>query len=88
VNDLTAFEQLMRASRVRLMSAFEALWLESEEMLREACPDGFDVLQIGRTAWDCLPDEASREEALDVLFYAFWEALEDRKTRTTQGGAA
>jgi hypothetical protein len=60
-------------SRVPMVSAWEAMFSEAEEMLRETCPDGFDVLDIGRAAFDSLP-ESEKEGALDTLFYTYWEA--------------
>ena len=69
------------------MSAFQALWNEARELLTAAYPHGFDVLDIGRTAFDCLP-ESEKPAALDALFYAYWEAEQDRKTRTAAFHAA
>lgn len=64
-----------------MISAFQAMWNEAEEMLTATHPEGFDVLDIGRTAFDSLP-EAEKPAALDALFYAWWEALQsDRETR-------
>ena len=42
-------------------------------MLRETRPEGFDVHDIGRAAFDSLPEE-EKEAALDVLFYTYWAA--------------
>jgi hypothetical protein len=81
---LTPFEQITR--QLPPLTAWQASWDEAEDMLREACPDGFDVLQIGRTAWDCLP-EGEQEAALDALFYCWWTALmSDREARSARTG--
>lgn len=83
---LDEFERI--TSSVTRISAFEALWNEAEEMLREVRPEGFDVLDVGRAAFDSLP-ESEKEEALDVLFYTFWAAtLADRETHAKQAGGA
>ena len=58
---------------VPMVSVWEAMFSEAEEMLRQSCPDGFDVLDIGRAAMDSLP-ESEKEAALDVLFYTYWAA--------------
>lgn len=72
------FDRLM--AQVPMVSPWEAMFTEAEEMLAEAHPEGFDVLDIGREAFDSLP-ESEKEEALDVLFYAYWSARElDRET--------
>ncbi|NED31020.1 hypothetical protein [Streptomyces sp. SID8499] len=85
--DLTAFEALLRASDVRLPSVWQAAFDMAEAELSEVCPWGVDVLDIARAAWDCLPDEKARDEALDQLFYAWWEAEQDRKAHGQAGGA-
>lgn len=58
---------------VPMPSAWQAMWTEAEEMLHAAHPEGFDVLDIGRVAFDSLP-ESEREAALDCLFYNYWAA--------------
>ena len=77
-------------SRVPYISAWDAMFSEAEEMLRETRPEGFDVHDIGRAAFDSLPEE-EKEAALDVLFYTFWAArqddLEARARYEAQGGA-
>ncbi|GAA3032783.1 hypothetical protein FHS39_002514 [Streptomyces olivoverticillatus] len=65
---------------VPMVSAWQAMFAEAEEMLRATRPEGFDVEEIGRTAFHCLP-ERERDAALDVLFYTYWAALQsDRET--------
>lgn len=85
MSDLTVFDLLMRANEVRLPGVWEAAFDETEEQLLAAAPHGVDVLDIARAAWDCLPGEA-RDEALDALFYGWWETREDRRSRTQTGG--
>lgn len=78
-------------SAIPMLSPFRALWNEAEELLLEAHPDGFEPEQIGRIAFDSLP-EAEREQALDELFYAYWsETVSYREARAryeAAGGAA
>jgi GrpB-like predicted nucleotidyltransferase (UPF0157 family) len=65
------FDQIMCG--MPMLSAWQAMFAEAEEMLREARPEGFEVEDIGRTAFDSLP-ESEKEAALDVLFYTYWAA--------------
>ncbi|MFI9598857.1 hypothetical protein ACIHCX_03080 [Streptomyces sp. NPDC052043] len=83
--DLTAFEALMRASDVRLPSAVQVAFEQAEETLRAIYPEGFDLSEVGRLAWDSLHDDL-KPAALDALFYAWWEREQDRKTRNAWGG--
>jgi hypothetical protein len=89
VNDLTEFDRL--TSSIPVVSPFQAMWNEAEEMLRETHPEGFEVEEIGRIAFDSLPED-EKAEALDCLFYTFWAAtMADRETRAryeAAGGAA
>jgi hypothetical protein len=83
---LTPFDEI--TSSVSIVSPFEAMWNEAEEMLREARPEGFTPEDIGRAAFDSLP-EGEKEEALDCLFYTYWTAtLADRETRAASDGGA
>lgn len=61
---------------VPMASAWEAMFAEAEETLQAARPEGVDVLDIGRAAFDSLP-ESEKEAALDVLFYTYWAARQD-----------
>lgn len=81
MSDLTVFEVLMRDNRVSLPDVWQAQFEEAEAVLMAAAPHGVDLLDVGRAAWDCLPDEA-RDEALDALIYGWWESYQDRKART------
>lgn len=89
MSDLTVFEQI--TSKLPHLSPFQAQWNEAEELLAEAHPEGYDVLDIGRIAWDCLPEE-EKPAALDALFYCWWSALQsDREQRAAfeeQAGGA
>ncbi|MEU6365700.1 hypothetical protein ABZ876_08085 [Streptomyces sp. NPDC046931] len=76
---------------VPMLSAFRVLWNWAEELLKKEHPHGFEPAEIGRTAFDCLPEE-EREQAMDELFYAYWErtvdAREARARAEAAGGAA
>jgi hypothetical protein len=84
---LTPFDEI--TSRIPMLSPFQALWNEAEEMLRETRPDGFEVEEIGRIAFEELP-AAEKAAALDELFYTYWTGtLADRETHAMwDGGAA
>jgi hypothetical protein len=85
---LTPFDEI--TAKLPQLSPFQAVWNEAEELLKETHPEGFDVLDIGRIAFDCLPEQ-EKPAALDALFYCWWEALQDdREARAryeTTGGA-
>jgi hypothetical protein len=86
MSGLTEFDRI--TSAIPMLSAFRALWNEAEELLQESHPEGFTPEEIGRTAFDCLPD-AEREAAMDELFYAFWVlTVEDRERRAAQAAVA
>lgn len=61
---------------VPVISAWESMFTLAEETLAESRLGGFEVEEIGRTAFDSLP-EAEKAEALDVLFYTYWAARQD-----------
>lgn len=84
--ELTEFDRI--TSAIPMVSAFRTLWNEAEELLLAAHPDGFEAEQIGRIAFEELP-EAEREAALGELFYAYWTTvLADREARAMQDGGA
>jgi hypothetical protein len=89
MSDLTPFDEI--TAKLPQLSAFQAAWNEAEELLAAAHPEGYEVEEIGRIAFDCLP-EAEKSAALDALFYCWWTALQsDREARAryeTTGGAA
>ena len=86
MSDLTAFDEI--TASIPRPSIWRAAFAEAEAHLADASPAGVDVLDIARAAWDCLPDEEARDEALDALFYGWWEAEQDRNARTRQAGGA
>ncbi|MEV5414771.1 hypothetical protein [Streptomyces albogriseolus] len=87
-DDLTPFDRI--TARLPQLSPFQALWNWAEETLAASRLGGFEVEEIGRMAFDCLPDE-EKPAALDALFYCWWAALEaDREARARyeqMGGA-
>ena len=89
MNDLTPFDEI--TARLPHLSPFQTLWNEAEELLAKEHPEGYDVLDIGRIAWDCLPEE-EKPAALDALVYCWWTALQsDRERRAAfeeQAGGA
>jgi hypothetical protein len=78
VNDLTPFDEI--TAKLPQLSAFQASWNEAEEVLAAAHPEGFEVEEIGRIAFDCLPEE-EKPAALDALFYCWWTALQSDRER-------
>lgn len=70
---------------VPMVSPWQAMFAEAEEMLRETRPEGFEVEDIGRVAFDSLP-EHELEGALDVLFYTYWAALQSDLEARAAGG--
>jgi hypothetical protein len=74
-----AFDEITRG--VPMPSPWQAMWNEAEDVLFAARPEGFEIEEIGRAAFESLP-ESEKAEALDVLFYTYWAALQaDRETR-------
>lgn len=85
-DQLDEFDRI--TATVPMLSAFRALWNEAEEFLQAAHPGGFEPAEIGRIAFDSLP-ESERETALDELFYAYWETVVAyREARAAQSGGA
>ena len=86
---LTPFDEI--TARLPHLSPFQTFWNEAEELLGKEHPEGYDVLDIGRIAWDCLQEE-EKPAALDALFYCWWTALQsDRERRAAfeeQAGGA
>jgi hypothetical protein len=86
MNGLDEFDRI--TSAVPMLTAFRALWNEAEELLLATRPDGFEVEEIGRLAFEELP-EAEKAAALDELFYTYWAAtMADRETRGAMNGGA
>ncbi|MCY0962455.1 hypothetical protein [Streptomyces sp. H27-H5] len=67
------FDLIMR--EVAPLTAFAALFDEAEELLAATRPGGFDIEEIGRLAFEELP-ESEKAAALDELFYTYWSARE------------
>ncbi|MFS4103847.1 hypothetical protein [Streptomyces sp. PD-S100-1] len=63
------------------------MWEDAEDTLRRIFPEGFDICEVGPLAWESLHDDL-KPAVLDQLFYAWWEAEQDRKARTEQTGGA
>lgn len=80
---LTPFDRI--TSGVPMVSPWRAMWNEAEELLHATRPDGFEVEEIGRVAFESLP-ASEREEALDVLFYTFWETVMAARERAAAEG--
>lgn len=77
-------------TQVRMVSPLQTLYAQAEEELAATRPEGFTPEDIGRRAWELLPD-AERDQAFAELLYAYWETtVADRETwaRHEQGGAA
>ncbi|CUW31712.1 hypothetical protein [Streptomyces reticuli] len=87
MSDLTAFELLLRSNGVRLPSAWQAAWDEAEDTLRVLFPEGYDVTEVGRLAYESLHDDL-KPAALGALFYGWWEPEQDRQDRAEQAGGA
>lgn len=87
MNELTEFDRI--TSGVPMLTPFRTLWNEAEELLLATRPEGFEVEEMGRLAFEELPD-AEKAAALDELFYTYWAAtMADRETRgAIQDGAA
>jgi hypothetical protein len=85
MSDLTAFEVLLRDNQLARPSVWQVAFDQVESQIAADTTVHVDVLDIARAAWDCLPDEAARDEALDTLFYGWWEA---RRNRAEQAGGA
>ncbi|WPO70260.1 hypothetical protein [Streptomyces sp. KN37] len=79
-----AFEQPdefdLMTTGVPMVSPLQTMFAWATEHLRETCLDGFDVKDVGRLAYDSLP-EGEREGAFGELLYTYWEAtLADEET--------
>lgn len=72
-NPRAAFEDIVDgiATPTLWQTAFDM----AEDQLREINPEGFNVEDIGRRAWDELPP-AEKEIALGELFYTYWSCLQ------------
>ncbi|MGW1744497.1 hypothetical protein ACWCRD_02545 [Streptomyces sp. NPDC002092] len=85
---LDEFDQIMTGAR--MVSPLQAMFGWAEEHLLATRPEGFTPEDIGRLAYERLP-EAEREQAFNELLYAYWETVvADRETwaRYEQSGGA
>ena len=87
---LTPFDEITAKLRMAI-SPLQTVFEQAEEELLATRPEGFNPEDIGRRAWELLP-EAEREQAFAELLYTYWEATtDDRETRAryeNTGGAA
>ncbi|MFD6113659.1 hypothetical protein ACFWG0_26600 [Streptomyces yangpuensis] len=76
---LTEFDVLMLDNEINPTTALDAMFDEAEELLLATRPEGFEVEEIGRLAFDRLP-EVDKAKAFDTLLYTYWAARDhDRK---------
>lgn len=69
---------------VPMVSAFQAMWNDVEESLHGVRAEGFTPEDIGRLAFNRLPEQ-EKEEALEGLFYAYWVVtMADRETHAAR----
>jgi hypothetical protein len=69
---LTPFDEI--TSGVRMVSPLQTMFAWAEETLIASRPEGFEVEEIGRMAFERLP-ESEKKTAFDELLYAYWEAV-------------
>lgn len=80
MSDLTPFDRYQLdefdrvTSRVRGVTPLQTMFAKAEEELLATRPEGFNPEDIGRRAWELLP-EAEREQAFAELLYTYWEAI-------------
>lgn len=60
-------------TQVRMVTPLQTLFGQAEEELLATRPEGFTPEDIGRRAWELLP-EAERDAAFAELLYTYWEA--------------
>ncbi|MGY0062753.1 hypothetical protein ACWY4P_40510 [Streptomyces sp. LZ34] len=70
----TIFEEI--TSGLRRVSPLAAMYDAAEDKLLTDRPEGFTPEDMGRLAWDLLP-ESERDEAFDQLLYTYWSAREN-----------
>jgi uncharacterized protein YifE (UPF0438 family) len=77
-NPLDDFDRI--TTKVRMVTPLATLFEEAEDRLLATHPEGFTPEDIGRLAWQLLP-EGERDTAFVELLYTYWEAsTADRKT--------
>ncbi|MFF4346740.1 hypothetical protein [Streptomyces sp. NPDC001530] len=81
---LTPFDEI--TSGVRMVSPLQTMFAAAEEKLLATRPEGFEVEEIGRLAWDLLP-KSELPQAFNELLYTYWEAFTaDRETWAARDG--
>jgi hypothetical protein len=70
----TTFAEIV--AEIAQPSLWKASFEAAEDFLQETRPDGFEIEEIGRTAWDMLP-EGDQPAAKDELFYTYWSAQQN-----------
>jgi hypothetical protein len=60
-------------TQVRMVTPLATLFEEAEGRLLATHPEGFTPEDIGRLAWQLLPEQ-EREQAFAELLYTYWEA--------------
>lgn len=78
---ITEFEAL--TAGLRRVPALDAMYGAAEDQLQAEHPEGYYPEDIGRLAWNSLP-EAERTEALDQLLYTYWAARENDRVATAR----
>lgn len=76
-------------TQVRMVTPLQTLYRQAEEELLATRPEGFTPEDIGRRAWELLP-QAERETAFAELLYTYWEATtaDDEKWARHEAGGA
>lgn len=75
-DDGTAFDKIVRQLGV---NSWHAQW---RAVCTRAVNEGrFDVVNIGREAWNGLPDDETRGDALDLMFASYWRNTADFEIR-------
>jgi hypothetical protein len=76
-------------AKARMVTPLQTLFAQAEEELLATRPEGFTPEDIGRRAWQLLP-EAERETAFAELLYTYWEATtaDDETWAAREAGGA
>jgi hypothetical protein len=76
-------------TQVRMVTPLQTLFAQAEEELLATRPEGFTPEDIGRRAWELLP-QAEKEQAFAELLYTYWEATtaDEEKWAAHEAGGA
>jgi len=89
-DQLDDFDRITGPLRMAI-TPLQTLCAQAEQELLACRPEGFTPEDIGRRAWELLP-EAERDDAFAELLYTYWAAttadLEAQSRREATGGAA